>query len=115
MPRYTLALAALAALVFVACGSPTTCDSSNCPGCCLAGVCSAGTTTSECGSRGNLCIACPLVQTDQADARQSRDTREARQRKRPSAVILVRLPLPADPDLEAVIAELLAQPLWGLL
>ncbi|MFO0598697.1 MAG: hypothetical protein U0228_25550 [Myxococcaceae bacterium] len=56
MPRTTVVLLALA---FAACGPTDTCDSSNCPGCCLAGVCSAGTTASSCGSRGNLCISCP--------------------------------------------------------
>lgn len=52
----------LSFVVFVACGSPDTCNAGNCPGCCLAGVCSAGTTVTECGARGNLCVACPAGQ-----------------------------------------------------
>jgi hypothetical protein len=39
------------------CGS-TTCDASNCDGCCVGDKCLPGTTTSACGAKGARCDAC---------------------------------------------------------
>lgn len=41
-------------------GGSATC--SNCPGCCLNGVCQAGNTTALCGARGVACFACSTNQ-----------------------------------------------------
>lgn len=66
MRATTLAVLALAAsgCIFI---DPSNCGPDNCSGCCdSSGTCTTGTTSSVCGSGGNLCDVCVGSQTCQA-------------------------------------------------
>lgn len=56
----------LIASLTLACGTaPIPCTTMNCVGCCDSATskCLAGTEATACGTKGNLCIACPGNQT----------------------------------------------------
>lgn len=63
-----LALAAAGALVVSACGSTSSCDSTNCTGCCSSsGACMTGDTASSCGTGGAACSVCSNGQSCNAN------------------------------------------------
>lgn len=55
-------------------GGNTTCNSTNCSGCCLNNVCQTGTTTSACGVGGATCQTCSSNQTCTSGACQTTTT-----------------------------------------
>ncbi len=68
LPLRLVCVLSMSATLLLNCGSPSTCDSTRCIGCCDSqGTCVAGSSTTACGTLGNQCQVCAFPALCQAN------------------------------------------------